>query len=159
MQQLTRVTHRAGAERCAAAVVDVGLAVSRLVRAQVRRQGPRGLTLPQVRALAFMNADPACAPSQLAEYLMLSRPAVTRLLNGLARKRLVTRRADPADRRRLQLAVTKAGRAHLDAYFTSARTIVAERLAHLPARDRAAVHRAMGLVLPLVATAHRGEDA
>ncbi len=138
---------------CAADVVDVGLAVSRLVRAQLRRDAPGGLTLPQIRALAFVSADPACSPSQLAEYLMLSRPAVTRLIDSLVEHQLVTRRAHPDDRRRLQLAVTGAGRDRLDRYFVRARAIIADRLARLQPDDRAAVRHAMQLVLPVVAGA------
>ena len=151
MQQSPAVTRAPGADRCASAVVDVGLTVSRLVRAQLRRTRPHGLTLPQVRALAFVNADPTCAPSQLAEYLMLSRPAVTRLLDGLVRRKLVTRHPDPADRRRLRLSLTRAGRARLESYFRAARAIVAARLGALSPRDRRTVERAMRLVLPLVA--------
>ena len=89
---------------------------------------------------------------------MLSRPAVTRLLDGLVRRRLVSRRAHPGDRRRLQLSLTKAGRAHLDDYFGRARAIVAERTRGLSAGDRAAVRRAVRLVLPLVAGAHADPD-
>jgi DNA-binding MarR family transcriptional regulator len=151
MQQLTDRNRRADPDRCAAAVVDVGLAVARLVRAEMRRQGPGGLTVPQVRALAFVNADPTCSPSLLADYLMLSRPAVTRLLDGLVDRRLLTRRGHPDDRRRLQLAVTRTGRAYLDRYFAAARAVVAGRLAALPARKRAEILRAMRAVLPSVA--------
>ena len=151
MQQFSNANHSRDVEDCAAAVVDVGLAVSRLVRAQLRRKAARGLTLPQTRALAFVNADPACSPSQLAEYLMLSRPAVTRLIDGLVAAGLMTRRPHPDDRRRLQLAVTGMGRDRLEAYFASARAIVAERLAALPPDVRASVLHAMQAVQPLVA--------
>ncbi|HEU4989203.1 MAG TPA: MarR family transcriptional regulator [Gemmatimonadaceae bacterium] len=153
MQQLSEKKHLSSADRCAAAVLDLGLAVSRLVRAQMRRGQPHGLTLPQLRALGFVNADPDCAPSQLAEYLMLGRPAVTRLLDILVKRRLITRRPHPDDRRRLQLALTRAGHATLDAYYARARAIVAERLAPLPERERALVRRVMARVLPLVAPA------
>ncbi len=153
MQQLPLTKRGRSADRCASAVVDAGLAVSRLVRAQLRRTRPHGLTLPQIRALAFVNADPACAPSQLAEYLMLSRPAVTRLLDGLVRRKLVTRHPDPDDRRRLRLSLTSAGRVRLESYFRAARAIVATRLGALSPSDRRAVERAMRLVLPLMAAA------
>lgn len=156
MQQFPEANGEPTADDCAAEVVDVGLAVARLVRAQLRRHAPEGLTLPQTRALAFVSADPACGPSQLAEYLMLSRPAVTRLLDSLVERRLITRLPHPDDRRRLQLTATAAGRAHLDAYFARARAIVAERLARLAPSERTAVHRAMTLVLPLVAGPLRG---
>jgi DNA-binding MarR family transcriptional regulator len=151
MQQLTGANRRDDVVACAEAVVQTGLAVSRLVRAQLRRGKASGLTLPQLRALGFVNADPACAPSQLAEYLMLSRPAVTRLIDDLVRRRLITRRPHPGDRRRLRLSVTAAGRARLEAYFAQARAVVAARLDALSPRDRDTVERAMRLVLPLVA--------
>ncbi len=151
MQQFPDANIKGDADDCAADVVDVGLAVSRLIRAQLRRQAPGGLTLPQIRALAFVSADPACAPSQLAEYLMLSRPAVTRLIDGLVEQELITRRAHPDDRRRLQLASTGAGRDRLEAYFARARALVAGRLAQLGPEDRTAVRRAMQVVLPLMA--------
>ncbi len=158
MQQLTCANRHDDAAASAEAVVETGLAVSRLVRAQLRQRAPKGLTLPQLRALGFVNADPACAPSQLAEYLMLSRPAATRLLNGLVRRRLISRRPHPDDRRRVRLSLTAAGRARLETYFARARAIVAGRLATLSAADRRAVARAMRLVLPLVAPAS-SEDA
>jgi DNA-binding MarR family transcriptional regulator len=82
---------------------------------------------------------------------MLSRPAVTRLLDSLVERGLITRSPHPDDRRRLRLAATPPGRAHLDTYFARARAIVAARLGHLRPDERAAVHRAMQLVLPLVA--------
>jgi DNA-binding MarR family transcriptional regulator len=149
MQQLRNANRKARAADGSAELLDLGLAVSRLVRAQMRQHTPQGLTLPQVRALAFVNADPECAPSQVAEYLMLSRPATTRLLDGLVKRRLLTRAANPGDRRRLRLSLTKPGRAYLDDYFARARTIVAERLAALSASERAAIRRALAPVLPL----------
>jgi DNA-binding MarR family transcriptional regulator len=151
MQQLRSANRRRPSPDASAELLDLGLAVSRLVRAQMRQQTPQGLTLPQVRALAFINADPECAPSQVAEYLMLGRPAVTRLLDGLVTRRLLTRAPHPDDRRRLRLSLTRAGRAVLDDYFTRARAIVAERLAVLGARERAAIRRALAPLLPLFA--------
>ena len=61
MQQLSSANRKPSPADGSAELVDLGLAVSRLVRAQMRRHAPRGLTLPQLRALAFVNADPACA--------------------------------------------------------------------------------------------------
>ncbi len=151
MQQLSSGNGAAGPAECAAAVVDVALTVTRLVRRQIRHGAVPGLTVPQLRALGFINADPECAPSQLAEYLMLGRPAVTRLLDGLVRRRLITRRPHADDRRRVQLSLTRTGLAHVEGYFAQAREIVAERLSELAPRDRAALLRAMHLVLPLVA--------
>lgn len=136
----------AAREACAAAVLDVGLLVSRFVRAGMWHHRPAGLTLNQFRALNFLNAYPDASPSELAVYLLLSRPAVTRLVDDLVAKRLLARRPGEADRRRIGLSLTAAGRKHLDDYFAGARRIVAERLAPLTAAERATVTRAMALV-------------
>src|SRR5581483_3183536 len=90
---------------CAVAVMDAGLLVSRFVRAELWRQKPAGLSLAQFRGLAYVNAYPDCAPSELADYLMLTRPAVTRLVDELVRRRVLGRRVDAEDRRRQTLAL------------------------------------------------------
>lgn len=133
---------------CAAAVMDVGLLVSRFVRAELWRHKPEGLTIAQFRGLAFVNAYPECAPSEVAEYLMLTRPAVTRLVNELVDRKLVSRRGSDTDRRRLTLTLTAAGRRMLDSHFTLVRGLVAERLTTLTADERATVRAAMETLSP-----------
>lgn len=133
-------------ESCAAAVMDAGLLVSRFVRAELWRHKPEGLTIAQFRALAYVNAYPDAAPSEVADYLMLSRPAVTRLVDELVKRRLVARKSDAADRRRFALTVTASGRRMLDSHFTLVRKLVAERLTTLTADERHRVRTAMNVL-------------
>lgn len=49
--------------------------------------------------------------SELNRYVLLSQPAMSRLVDRLARQGLVTRQPDPADRRGVRLSLTGAGRA------------------------------------------------
>jgi DNA-binding MarR family transcriptional regulator len=135
-------------DACAAAVMDAGLLVSRFVRAELWRHKPEGLTIAQFRALAYVNAYPDCAPSEVADYLMLSRPAVTRLVDELAKRHLLARRPDDTDRRRLALSATANGRRMLDSHFTLVRKLVAERLTTLNGEERHRVHAAMELLAP-----------
>lgn len=151
MKQLANDTNDGALDRCAAAVMDVGLLVSRLVRSQSWRHRPAGLSTPQFRALTFVNAYPGSSPSDLAVYLMLTRPSISKLVDQLVRHRLVERRTDETDRRRSVLSLTAAGRRRLDAHFATARALVAERLASLPTEQRAAVTRAMALLRPCFA--------
>ncbi len=148
MQQLTPETDAAALQRCAADVLEAALLVSRYVRAQMWHARPAELTLPQFRALAMVAADASYGPSQLAEALLLSRPAVSRLLDELARKGLLERETDPEDRRRLVLTPTAAGRACVEQYFTAARALVTARLAVLSAAAREEVAAAMEHILP-----------
>jgi DNA-binding MarR family transcriptional regulator len=49
--------------------------------------------------------------SELNRHVLLSQPALSRLVDRLAERGLVARHADPADRRSVRLALTPAGRA------------------------------------------------
>src|ERR1051326_8743682 len=84
----------------AATVMDVGLLITRVVRAEVRKHRPQDLSLPQIRALAFVSANPDASASQLADYLGLTRPTTSKLLEQLVRRGLVARTSAPGDRRR-----------------------------------------------------------
>jgi len=128
--------------------MEVGLLVTRLVRAQAWGHRSSALSDVQLRALTIVNAYPGCAPSALADYILLSRPAVTRVLDELAAQRLVVRRPAAGDRRRIELRVTAAGRRQVEAYLASARAALAERLADLSGDERETVARAMAILAP-----------
>ena len=69
---------------------------------------PLDLSLPQYRALALLG-DGSTASSVLARRLTVSPPTVTAVIDGLVARGLVERQADPDDRRRLTLLLTRAG--------------------------------------------------
>jgi DNA-binding MarR family transcriptional regulator len=134
--------------RCAEAVMNVGLLVSRVVRREAWRHRSASLTDAQYRTLAMVNAYADSAPSEVAEYLMLSRPAITRVVDELVRMKLVSRRSDAEDRRRQTLRVTALGRRRLEEQFAVARAVIASRLEELSAEECARVTEAMALLRP-----------
>lgn len=139
---------RGRARAAAAAVMEVGLLVTRLVRAQAWGHRASTLSDVQLRALTLINAYPGCSPSALADYILLSRPAVTRVLDELVAQRLVARRPASGDRRRIELRVTASGRRQVEAYLAGARAALAERLADLSDAERDTVARAMAILAP-----------
>jgi len=152
MQLLPDLNH-SDSEAAAHAVMTVALAVTRLVRAHAWGRRQPDLTDVQLRTLALINAYPGCVPSALADYLLLSRPAVTRVVDELVAKKLVARQPDAADRRRIELRPTAAGRRRVEAYLAGARSAVARHLADLSPADRAVVRRAMRILEPCFAAA------
>lgn len=86
-----------------------GRTVARLSRLVEVSLASAELSLPQYRLLALLAAEPAVA-SKLAEYLAVSPPSVTAVVDGLVHRGLVERRADPSDRRRVAHVLTGAGR-------------------------------------------------
>jgi DNA-binding MarR family transcriptional regulator len=136
-------------ERCAGAVMEIGLLVTRLVRREVRRSRPAGLSLQQFRALAAV-AGGTSSPSQLAEHLGLAPATVSKLVDELVRRRLLRRSRSRLDRRVRVLAVSPAGRANVRAAFVAFRVEIARRITALAAPRRARITDAVALLRPLL---------
>jgi DNA-binding MarR family transcriptional regulator len=128
--------------------MDVALLVTRMARAHAWRHRVSELSDVQLRVLALINAHPGCAPSALADYILLSRPAVTRVVDQLVVQKLVIRQVAPADRRRVTLRTTAAGRRRVEDYLEGARAALAACLADLTPSQRRTVRRAMDILRP-----------
>ncbi|MBD2862426.1 MarR family winged helix-turn-helix transcriptional regulator [Paenibacillus oceani] len=71
---------------------------------------PVGLTHTQWSALSVIRHYPGITPSQLEPILMIERPSVTSLMNGLEGKGYVIRKDHPSDGRSKQIFLTDTGR-------------------------------------------------
>lgn len=119
-------------------------AAARLAKATEIALRDTELSLSQYRLLLYLSEGSAAAAA-LAERLIVSRPSVTTLVDGLVERGLVERRADPVDRRRIDHLLTRKGRRAL----ARADAAVAEMLEGLAGRlDPADAERALtGLAL------------
>jgi len=70
---------------------------------------PLGLTHTQWSALGVIRHFPGISPSQLEPILMIERPSVTSLLNGLESKGFIIRKDHPQDGRYKLVYLTDAG--------------------------------------------------
>ncbi|MCX6036115.1 MAG: MarR family winged helix-turn-helix transcriptional regulator [Chloroflexi bacterium] len=69
--------------------------------------------------------------SALAEASLTSRSAVSKTVDALVRRGLVTRSQDPNDRRNVPLALTDEGQRVMDVIFTEAEAWLSTRFEHL----------------------------
>lgn len=70
---------------------------------------PMGLTQTQWSALGILLHFPGITSSQLEHILMIERPSVTSLMNGLENKGLIIRKDHPDDGRYKQIFLTDEG--------------------------------------------------
>ncbi len=117
--------------------------VMRTIRTQVRSQRKSDLSVPQFRTLGFLNRNPGSTLSDVAEHVGLTLPAMSRLVDGLVSRDLMTRNISVDDRRRVELTLTKSGTAILEEARRMAQTKLAEILEPLTAEEGAAVMAAM----------------
>jgi DNA-binding MarR family transcriptional regulator len=82
-----------------------------LLRRRLRASGSPGeLAFPEVAALARLERSGPSTSAEMARLEQISPQSMGATLAGLEARGLVTRSADPADGRRVVIAVTDAGR-------------------------------------------------
>lgn len=138
-------------EVCAQEMLDVVPQVMRAIRAEMRRHRTADLSVPQFRTLAFIDRGDQPSLSAVAEHIGLTLPSMSKIVDGLVARKLVTRETHPADRRRLVLALTRSGQTALATSRRATRACLAEELATLSDAERANIVRALETLRPLFA--------
>lgn len=109
MQSLQNASNAStGSYACAQEVLEAVPLVMRLIR-NYMRQHRSGLTVPQFRTLCFLSNTPQCSLSEVADFIGLSLPAMSRMVDGLVDNGLVDRRTCQNDRRHIRLSMTPLG--------------------------------------------------
>jgi DNA-binding MarR family transcriptional regulator len=123
----------AGADR--EHVVDAVLAASRaIVALSVRSLSAvsEDVTLTQYRTLVVLASRGPQTVAALAEDLGVTPPTASRMCDRLVRDELISRTADPEDRRRVSLALTMMGRRLLDDVTDHRRVEIRQVLEGMP---------------------------
>jgi DNA-binding MarR family transcriptional regulator len=102
-----------------------------------------GVSVAEWVVLRELHGRDAVAPSEVAARIGMTRGAVSKLIDRLAAKALVTRRPGAADRRYQSLALTAAGQALLPRLAALADRNDAEFFGHLKPDERQAIEAVM----------------
>lgn len=131
------------ADECAALLADTVPLIMRAIRAEMRKHRGADLSVPQFRALVFIGRHPGTSLSALAEYIGLTLPSISKMVDRLTARDLVARRDAPDDRRRVCLELTPLGLATWQSSTRATRTHLAEQLAALSPEERTIIMRAL----------------
>jgi long-chain acyl-CoA synthetase len=121
--------------------------LNRVFRGQVRPTA--GLSMPQFISLRALRHGPLSA-GELAQRFGVSRPTITRMVDGLVRKGLVERHTGAEDRRIALTSLTVQGRAMLEATEDTATRSMADLLATLPPERLSRLEGALGDLVDLL---------
>src|SRR5512143_2479701 len=136
-------------DACAQEVLEVVPIVMRTIRAELRRHRAADLSIPQFRTLAFIDRNTDASLSDVAEHIGLTLPSMSKIVDGLVTRKLVTRQTAPDDRRRMTLALTARGQTALQTSRAATRACLAEDLATLSDRQRETIVQAMQILRPV----------
>ena len=119
--------------------------VARTAR-RLRQEAGTDLSPSQTAALATIERRGPLTPSELATIERIQRPTATRVIARLEERELVTRAADPADRRSCLVSISSEGDALLQHVRTRKDAFLAQRLAELDADELATLERAADIL-------------
>ena len=134
---------------CAREMLDVVPLVMRTIRTQMRQHRAVDLSVPQFRALSYINSNRGASLSAVAEHIGLTLPSMSKIVDGLVARKLVTRQTHHEDRRRMILALTERGRSALEDSREATRNCLAQTLGNLSSADRSTIVAAMNLLRPI----------
>jgi DNA-binding MarR family transcriptional regulator len=117
------------------------LAITRTAR-RLRQEAGTDLGPSGAAALATIERHGPLAPSELADRERIKRPTAARILARLEEDGLVSRVADPEDRRAAIVSITAPGRALLRRLRARKTAYLARRLGELDPAEVAALERA-----------------
>lgn len=143
---------------CARELLEVMPLVMQELRQTMRSHSAPDLRVPELRSLAFLRQSPGANLTDLAEYIGVSLPSMSKLVDALAYRGLVERKPDPSDRRRVRLSLTEEGTSVLSKAREAVKAKFVTRLARLNAEDLALVTTGMGLLRELFTNATTAPD-
>lgn len=121
--------------------IDLRTAVMRTSR-RLRIEATGDVITPgQYTVLAHLNVAPQSL-RELADREHVQAPSMTRIVNALTEQGFVSRQANPADGRQVQISITEPGRAVLAEARSQRTAWLAQRVAGLSEEDRLVLSRA-----------------
>lgn len=121
-------------------------AMALLSRRLMTGRPPSGLSASKLSVLALLQREGQTRASALAAHLRIQPQSLTRLLGDLVRRKLIARRADPADGRASLIELTALGARHLRQDAQRRRAVLAQAMAKLSLAEHATLDRAAVLL-------------
>lgn len=136
-----------GAETDASAL---RIAITRLARRLRQQRAVADLPDAQYAVLVTLHADGPMALSRLAEREGVSAPSMNRTVGCLEQRGHLTRTADPADRRRVAIAITTSGDEIVRETRRRRDEWLRQALEQLDDEERAILREAAGLMVRML---------
>lgn len=134
---------------CARELMETVPQILQSIRVKMRHGHGANISIPQFRSMRFIQRNPDSSLTGLADFLGLTLPSVSKLIDGLVKQELVNRHESSADRRKLTLVLTQTGHAIVNSARASTQEDLIAILKNLPEDDLQTIRRAMELLHPL----------
>jgi MarR family transcriptional regulator for hemolysin len=133
-------------DSCARELLEVMPLVLQDLRRTLRSHSTPDLRFPELRSLVFLRHNPGSNLTDLAEYIGVSLPSMSKLVDNMTYRGLIDRQPDAEDRRRVCLGLTESGLSVLAVALDAVKASFAVRLTQLDSRDIDLVYQGLNLL-------------
>lgn len=134
---------------CAHDLMETAPKIFQAIRVEMQRGRSAEISVHQFRTMGYIQRNPDASVSDLAHFLMLTLPSISKLVDGLVKQGLVSREESSADRRRVTLRLTAQGESIVNEARAAAQARLAQLISQLSPEELETVHRAMGILHPI----------
>ena len=146
-------------DECARQILEAVPMVMGAIRTEMRSHRGSELSVPQFRVLIFLNRHEGASLSDIAEHLGLTLPSMSKMIDSLLARNMVTRQMHSEDRRCVALALTALGRQAMQSACKATESRLAERLVVLPAAERRTIIEAMQVLASIFMSSREAKTA
>ncbi len=116
-------------------ILDVVPSAMRAIKKQMRDAGENSLTIPQFRVLNRLERG-AMSNQELSDWMGVSAPTMSKIVDNLVQRQLVSRKAERTDRRQVTVQCTQQGHSLARSIRRTVQKELARRLSVLSQTQR-----------------------
>ena len=118
--------------RCAVDILETIPVIMHFLKTKVKDYAGTNASLPQIRALGFINMHPGVSLSKVADHMSISNATASTIVDRLVQKGLVERKGHRTERRFVELNLTPEGRQQFQQLHLHASNQLSDLLKELP---------------------------
>jgi DNA-binding MarR family transcriptional regulator len=124
------------------------LTLRRKIIESCRKEGlPNDLSMPQVEILSFIGPDGSETMKAIADHLKITPPSVTAIIADMEKKKIIERKTDPNDRRRVSIVFSKSAKVIYSSILKKKNQVLKKMLSRLSAKDTKELERIINILI------------
>ncbi|MBI3557055.1 MAG: MarR family transcriptional regulator [Deltaproteobacteria bacterium] len=132
-------------EARSALLLEVIPRMMRIIRTEMRQLGKQKLTVPQFRVLLQLSQQPM-SNQELASWMGVSAPTMSKMIDNMVKRNLITRKTEAADRRQILVTNTKKGRTLVQATRGIVQQRFTEKISLIPEDKLKAIETGLSIM-------------
>ena len=134
-------------------ILELTPQMMRFMRSQMSLMSEGSLSVPQFRVLVKVAKEPS-THQEVADWMGITAPTLTRMIDSLVEKKLVARTRDSADGRKTILEATPAGRNLFLKYRQKAHQTLEAKIDGLTSAEKRKLNEGLDLLTQMFISAH-----